>query len=86
MQELERRYPDGLPRLDPVEDMSIDEPAVGSAVRRIEELEKQLATNEVFKVGVNPLASTPCCPPLESHSVAFQPQLTLFLTPHLCST
>lgn len=50
LQELERRYTDGLPRLDPVEDMNINEPAVSSAVRRIEELEKQLATNEVFKV------------------------------------
>lgn len=49
-QELERRYTDGLPRLDPVEDMNISEPAVSSAVRRIEDLEKQLAQNEVFKV------------------------------------
>ena len=31
--------------------MNIAEAAVNSAVRRIEELEKQLATNEVFKVG-----------------------------------
>ena len=50
VQELEKRYEHGLPRLDPVEDMSIVEPAVTSAVRRIEELEKQLAGNEVFKV------------------------------------
>lgn len=39
-----------MPRLDPVEDMNIVEAAVGSAVRRIEELEGRLATNEVFKV------------------------------------
>ena len=39
-----------MPRLDPVEDMNIQEPAVGSAVRRIQELEAQLATNDVFKV------------------------------------
>lgn len=49
LKELERRYEHGLPRLDPVEDMNIQEPAVGSAVRRIQELEAQLATNDVFK-------------------------------------
>ena len=57
MQELERRYEHGLPRLDPVEDMNIQEPAVGSAVRRIQELEAQLATNDVFKV----LSREPLC-------------------------
>ena len=40
----------GLPRLDPVEDMQITQPAVANAVRQIQELEKQLADNEVFKV------------------------------------
>ena len=50
VQELEKRYEHGLPRLDPVEDMNITEPAISTAVRRIEELEKQLSTNEVFKV------------------------------------
>lgn len=50
-QELEKRYEHGLPRLDPVEDMNIAEPAVNNAVRRIEQLEQQLSTNEVFKVG-----------------------------------
>ena len=51
IQELEKRYEHGLPRLDPVEDMNIAEPAVNSAVRRIEQLEQLLSTNEVFKVG-----------------------------------
>ena len=50
VQELEKRYQHGLPRLDPVEDMRITEPAISSAVQRIEQLEKQLSTNEVFKV------------------------------------
>lgn len=49
-QELEKRYEHGLPRLDPCEDMNIAEPAVSSAVRRIEQLEQQLSTNEVFRV------------------------------------
>ena len=48
--------------------MSIDELAVGSAVRRIEELEKQLATNEVFKVSI-PFSF----PLLVPHSVALPP-------------
>ena len=52
VQELEKRYEQGLPRLDPVEDMNIVEPAVNSAVRRIEQLEKELAVNEVFKVSL----------------------------------
>ncbi len=50
VQELEKRYEHGLPRLDPVEDMRITEPAISSAVQRIEQLEQQLSTNEVFKV------------------------------------
>ena len=37
--------------------MNIQEPAVGSAVRRIQELEAQLATNDVFKV----LSREPLC-------------------------
>ena len=49
-QELEKRYEHGLPRLDPCEDMNIAEAAVSSAVRRIEQLEQQLSTNEVFRV------------------------------------
>lgn len=49
-QELEKRYEHGLPRLDPCEDMNIADAAVSSAVRRIEQLEQQLSTNEVFKV------------------------------------
>lgn len=39
-------YPDGLPLLDPVEDMNIrDDPQLVSAVSRINKLEQQLVNN-----------------------------------------
>ena len=50
LQELKKRYPDGLPRLDPVDDMGIRDTRVAAAVRSIERMEKELADNEVFKV------------------------------------
>ena len=55
--------------------MNISEPAVGSAVRRIEELEKQLAKNEVFKV-IQP-SLEPLPPSLQTvpHTLEVQLQL-----------
>ncbi len=49
MQELEKRYPDGLPRLDPLEDLGVDEPGALAAVRAMEALEVQLAANAAFQ-------------------------------------
>jgi ATP-dependent RNA helicase DOB1 len=48
-QELEKRYPDGLPRLDPLEDLGVDEPGALAAVRAMEALEVQLAANAAFQ-------------------------------------
>ena len=47
---MEKRYPDGVPRLDPLDDLGIDEPQALAAVRRMEALEAQLATNAAFLV------------------------------------
>ncbi len=44
-QDVARKYPDGLPRLDPVEDMGIEEPALLEAASKLEGLEAQLASN-----------------------------------------
>ena len=41
-QELQRRYPDGLPRLDPIEDMRLEGAELEGTVRRLEALEKRL--------------------------------------------
>ncbi|XP_002963518.2 DExH-box ATP-dependent RNA helicase DExH10 [Selaginella moellendorffii] len=49
MQELERRFPDGLPRLDPVEDMQIDDPELVSIVKQIDEEEKKLVVHPLHK-------------------------------------
>ncbi|KAK9838518.1 hypothetical protein WJX81_004706 [Elliptochloris bilobata] len=49
LRELEKRYPDGLPRLDPLEDLGVDEPEALAAVRRMEALEAQLAANPAFQ-------------------------------------
>ncbi|MEW5314134.1 MAG: hypothetical protein WDW38_005654 [Sanguina aurantia] len=45
LQELCRRYPDGLAELDPIEDMGIHDPDLEPVVTRIEQLETQLASN-----------------------------------------
>ena len=49
-QEQQKRYPDGLPQLDPVEDMNLHDEELDAAVRRIEVLEKRLCANEFFRV------------------------------------
>ena len=50
VQELMKRYKQGLPRLDPIEDFGIQDPRMISAVREIENLERALSHNEIFKV------------------------------------
>lgn len=40
-----RKYPDGLPRLDPIEDMGIEDAGLAEAAARIEALEAKLAKN-----------------------------------------
>lgn len=49
IQELERRFPDGLPKLDPIEDMKIDDPDFLKIVKQIEEEEQKLLTHPLFK-------------------------------------
>ena len=49
-QEVEKRYPDGVPCMDPLDDLGVDEPEALAAVRRMEALEAQLATNAAFLV------------------------------------
>ena len=39
LREVEKRFPDGVPLLDPVEDMKIREPEFEDTVRKIETLE-----------------------------------------------
>eukprot|EP00891_Asterochloris_glomerata_P002642 jgi/Astpho2/2642/fgenesh1_pm.00049_%23_6_t len=49
IKDLDRQFPEGIPRLDPVEDMQIEDAGMEAAVRAIEKLEGRLAANEVFK-------------------------------------
>ncbi|KAG1668859.1 hypothetical protein FOA52_004954 [Chlamydomonas sp. UWO 241] len=49
LQELLKKNPEGLPQLDPVEDMGITEPELIEAARRIQDLETTLSRNEVFQ-------------------------------------
>lgn len=44
-QELEGKHPDGLPRLDPVEDVGIDDPELVAAAKKVAILEHRLAAN-----------------------------------------
>lgn len=47
LQDLSRRFPDGLPRLDPIEDMGItDDDALKAAVAEAHAAEAKLVQNE----------------------------------------
>ena len=48
LDELHRRFPAGLPRLDPVQDMGISESRFVDAVRRVEALEPKLLAHPLF--------------------------------------
>ena len=50
MQGLEKKYPDGLPRLDPIEDLRLEGPGLEAAVRSIEDLEKKLLGHPMHAV------------------------------------
>ncbi|XP_052199082.1 DExH-box ATP-dependent RNA helicase DExH10 [Diospyros lotus] len=49
VQELEKRFPQGLPKLNPVKDMGIEEPEFVELVNQIEELEKKLFRHPLYK-------------------------------------
>ncbi|XP_059277438.1 DExH-box ATP-dependent RNA helicase DExH10-like isoform X2 [Lycium ferocissimum] len=49
VQELEKRFPEGLPKLNPVKDMGIEDPEVVDMVNQIEELEKKLFSHPLQK-------------------------------------
>jgi len=49
LREVLRRFPDGLPLLDPLEDMQIDDPEFKKLIRRIESLEDRLLSRKEFK-------------------------------------
>jgi ATP-dependent RNA helicase DOB1 len=46
--ELHRRFPAGLPRLDPIQDMGIEEPRFVAAARAVEALEPRLLAHPLF--------------------------------------
>jgi ATP-dependent RNA helicase DOB1 len=45
MQDIAKKYPDGMPQLDPVNDMGIQDATVLSAIQQMDQLEQQLAKN-----------------------------------------
>ncbi|KAL6985027.1 Helix-loop-helix protein 2 [Sarracenia purpurea var. burkii] len=49
VQELEKRFPQGLPKLNPVKDMGIEEPEFVDLVNQIEELERKLFAHPLHK-------------------------------------
>nr|KAG5709543.1 hypothetical protein BaRGS_001593 [Batillaria attramentaria] len=49
LQEVEKRFPDGLPLLDPIEDMGIKEKGLQEVVRKIEAFEHRLYTHALHK-------------------------------------
>ncbi|KAH6817310.1 RNA helicase [Perilla frutescens var. frutescens] len=49
VQQLEKRYPQGFPKLNPVKDMGVDEPEFVELANQMEELEQKLFTNPLHK-------------------------------------
>ena len=49
LQEVQKRFPDGLPLLDPVEDMNIKDENLKKIVRKIEALESRLYSHPLHK-------------------------------------
>ncbi|KAL0333624.1 UNVERIFIED_CONTAM: DExH-box ATP-dependent RNA helicase DExH10 [Sesamum angustifolium] len=49
VQELEKRYPQGLPKLNPVKDMGIEDPEFVELANKIEELEHKLVSHPLHK-------------------------------------
>ncbi|KAF3774853.1 DExH-box ATP-dependent RNA helicase [Nymphaea thermarum] len=49
VQELGKRFPNGLPKLDPIKDMGIEDPEFVNLVTKSEELEKQLFAHPLHK-------------------------------------
>ena len=48
-QEVQKRFPDGLPLLDPIEDMNIKDDNLKKLVRKIESLENRLYSHPLHK-------------------------------------
>ncbi|KAH3731542.1 DEAD/DEAH box helicase, partial [Pelomyxa schiedti] len=46
---VEARFPDGIPLLDPIEDMQIEDPTFRGIIRKIESLEDKLLSNPKFE-------------------------------------
>ncbi|KAG2556192.1 hypothetical protein PVAP13_8NG067600 [Panicum virgatum] len=51
VQELGKRYPQGLPKLHPINDMGIQEPELVDLVHKLEELEQKLCSHRLHKSG-----------------------------------
>jgi len=49
LQEVQKRFPDGLPLLDPIEDMNIKDDSLKKVVRKIESLENRLYAHPLHK-------------------------------------
>uniref|UniRef100_A0A0C9RKJ1 TSA: Wollemia nobilis Ref_Wollemi_Transcript_13665_3749 transcribed RNA sequence n=1 Tax=Wollemia nobilis TaxID=56998 RepID=A0A0C9RKJ1_9CONI len=49
VQELDKRFPKGFPKLDPIEDMGIDDPDFVKLVREVEEVEQKLLSHPMHK-------------------------------------
>ena len=49
LEEVKRRFPDGLPILDPIEDMNIKDDDLKKVVRKIEALENRLYSHALHK-------------------------------------
>lgn len=49
IQEVEKRFPDGLPQLDPIQDMGIKDPQLKEIVKKIEAFENRYAIRSCLR-------------------------------------
>lgn len=45
MQEVQKRFPDGIPLLDPIDDMGIKDPALKKVIQKVEAFEHRMYTH-----------------------------------------
>jgi len=49
--EVKKKFSDGIPLLDPIEDMRIDDPNFVKLIRKVENLEDKFFSNQIYKKG-----------------------------------
>lgn len=53
LKEVEKRFPDGIPFLDPIEDMKVEDPTFNEVVRKLEALDTKIKSPQFKKINMD---------------------------------